>query len=86
MRTIENPIYTYIEACYGNENEHMLKSRHFANQLGLGAISISQVEGHLMRFLLKLIRPRQIIEIGTLTGLSCQYFIQSLPEDGVIYS
>lgn len=86
MRIHQNPAYSYIEKCYGPEDSQKLLSRNFADQLGLGAISVSQTEAHLMSFLLSLIKPKSIVEIGTLTGLSCQYFIQSLQQDGVVYS
>lgn len=86
MRTEKSDAYTYIEKSYPKETTLMQQSRQFAESLGLGAISISQTEGHLIRFLLDFIQPRKIVEIGTLTGLSCQYFLQSLQADGTIYS
>ena len=86
MRTDQKPSYAYIEHCYQQENEQMQLSRKFADQLGLGGISVSQVEAHLLRFLVALIQPKKIVEIGTLTGLSCQYFLQSLQQDGMIYT
>lgn len=86
MRLEKNPCYEYIEKCYGAETPQMQLSRQYADQLGLGAISISQTEARMMSFLLKIIKPQKMVEIGTLTGLSCQYFLQSLHIDGVIYS
>lgn len=86
MRFEKQPSYEYIENCYGPENEQMQLSRKFADQLGLGGISVSQTEAHLMGFLVGLIKPKKIVEIGTLTGLSCQYFLQSLQQDGVVYT
>lgn len=86
MRHDKQPSYAYIENCYGPENEHMQLSRKFADQLGLGGISVSQTEAHLMGFLVSLIKPKKVVEIGTLTGLSCQYFLQSLQQDGMVYT
>lgn len=86
MRKDKQPAYDYIENCYQHENEQMQLSRKFADQLGLGGISVSQTEAHLMGFLVGLIKPQKIVEIGTLTGLSCQYFLQSLQQDGVVYT
>ncbi|MFN3455853.1 MAG: O-methyltransferase [Pseudobdellovibrio sp.] len=86
MRLEKNPRYEYIEKCYGAETPQMQLSRQYADQLGLGAISISQTEARLMKFLLTLIKPQKMVEIGTLTGLSCQYFLQSLQQDGIIYT
>jgi len=86
MRNEKQPSNTYIENCYQLENEQMQLSRKFADQLGLGGISVSHTEAHLMGFLVGLIKPKKIVEIGTLTGLSCQYFLQSLQQDGIIYT
>lgn len=86
MRHDKQPSYEYIENCYGPENEQMQLSRKFADQLGLAGISVSQTEAHLMGFLVSLIKPKKIVEIGTLTGLSCQYFLQSLQQDGLVYT
>ena len=86
MRLTKNQAYDYIEKCYGPENKQMQLSRKFAEDLGLGGISVSQTEAHLLQFLMSLIRPKKIVEIGTLTGLSCQYFLKSFQQDGVIYS
>lgn len=86
MRNGKQPSYEYIENCYGPENEQKELSRKFAEQLGLGGISVSHTEAHLMGFLAGFVRPKTIVEIGTLTGLSCQYFLQSLQQDGVVYT
>lgn len=86
MRKSQSAAYAYIEKITGPETPEMLKSREFAEQLGLGGISISATEGRLLRFLLGLIKPQKMVEIGTLTGLSCQYFLESLRQDGVIYT
>lgn len=86
MRNEKQPSYDYIENCYQLENEQMQLSRKFADGLGLGGISVSHAEAHLMGFLVGLIKPKKVVEIGTLTGLSCQYFLQSLQQDGIIYT
>lgn len=86
MRHEKPAAYNYIEKSYPLETNSMQQSRQFAEGLGLGGISISQTEGHLIRFILDFIQPGKIVEIGTLTGLSCQYFLQSLQADGTIYS
>lgn len=86
MRNNIQPSYAYIENCYGSENATKQLSRQYADQLALGGISVSQTEAHLLSFLANLVKPKKIVEIGTLTGLSCQYFLQSLQQDGIIYS
>jgi predicted O-methyltransferase YrrM len=82
----KHPSYEYIEKRYGPENSQMQLSRQFANELGIAHMAVSQTEARMMQVLVSLIEPKKIVEIGTLTGLSCQYFLQSLQEDGIIYT
>lgn len=86
MRLEKKTSHSYIEDCYGTENDLKLQSRQAAEKLGLDGISVSQTEAHMIQFFVQMISPRKIVEIGTLTGLSCQYFLEALPADGMVYS
>ena len=86
MRKEISPIYTYIESHLKPESDLKQLARRKADELGLGAISISQTEAHLIQFLVQIIKPKKIIEIGTLTGLSALYFLEALPVDGKLWS
>ena len=86
MRQEKKTSYTYIEQCYGPENDLKQLSRTAAEKLGLDGISISQTEAHMIQFFVQMIKPQKIVEIGTLTGLSCQYFLEALQTDGTVYS
>ena len=44
--------------------------------------SIGKVEGRLLQMLVKMSRPRQVIEIGTFTGFSALLIAEALPRDG----
>jgi predicted O-methyltransferase YrrM len=79
MRKEISPIYSYIESVLPPESELQTQARHKSEELGLGAISISQTEAYLIQFMAGLIKPQKIIEIGTLTGLSALYFLDLLP-------
>lgn len=80
MRKNISPAYQYIQTYLPVESELKLQARLNSEQLGLGGISISQVEAHLIRFLCQMIQPKKILEIGTLTGLSALYFLDTLKE------
>jgi len=76
----------YIESLLPTESPVKLKARDLSEKLGLAGISISTAEAHLIQFLLQVIKPTKIVEIGTLTGLSATYFLESLPADGKLWT
>lgn len=86
MRKEISPIYSYIESVLTPESQPKLEARKKSEELGLEAISISQTEAHLIQFLGRIIRPKKIVEIGTLTGLSALYFLELLPRDGKLWT
>jgi predicted O-methyltransferase YrrM len=86
MRKEISPIYSYIESVLTPEAQPKLEARQKSEELGLESISISQTEAHLIQFLARLVRPRKIVEIGTLTGLSALYFLELLPADGKLWT
>jgi predicted O-methyltransferase YrrM len=86
MRKEISPMYSYIESHLKPESDLKQLARLKADELGLGGISISQTEAHLIQFLVQIIKPKKIIEIGTLTGLSALYFLEALPAEGKLWS
>lgn len=78
--------YQYIESQVKPEDQDKLQAREFSKQIGLDAISISSTEANLMSFMMGLIKPRKIVEIGTLTGLSSLYFLETLGADGKLWT
>ena len=76
----------YIESLLLQESPSKITARDFSEKLGLGGISISPSEAHLIQFLFRLSRPTKIVEIGTLTGLSASYFLEALPENGKLWT
>ena len=86
MRKEKSPIYSYIESVLPSESLPKLEARKKSEELGLEGISISHTEAHLIQFLARFVRPRKIIEIGTLTGLSALYFLELLPSDGKLWT
>ena len=86
MRNVKPPSYQYIETQINPEGPDKLQARKFSQQLGLDAISISPTEASLISFITKSIRPKKIVEIGTLTGLSSLYFLETLGLDGKLWT
>jgi caffeoyl-CoA O-methyltransferase len=57
---------------------HTQTSVHGSNML------IGEMEGSVLKFLIKLGRVKSIIELGTFTGYSALIMAEALPEDGLI--
>lgn len=77
---------SYITGLFSEESSLKTKSRQASEELGLSRISISSFEAQIVKTLLKLSKAKKCVEIGTLTGLSAQYFFEALPEDGELWT
>jgi predicted O-methyltransferase YrrM len=86
MRKDIPPAYEYIESQIKPEAPDKLLARELSKQLGLDTISISPTEASFIRFMTAMIKPQKIVEIGTLTGLSSLYFLETLSTDGMLWT
>ncbi len=86
MRKANPKSYEYISQLVAAENKNMRTSRLNAEALKLNGISISSTEGHLIQYFLQSINAKKVVEIGTLTGLSAQYILISIPADGYLWT
>jgi len=58
-----------------------------ANRIaGLPAIDVSPLQGKFLHVLVEMIRPKRILEIGTLGGYSTMWMARALPKSGRIVS
>ena len=44
------------------------------------------IQGRLLRMLVKMVRPKHVLEVGTFSGYSAICLAQGLPEDGKLYT
>ena len=44
------------------------------------------IQGRLLRMLVKMVRPKRVLEVGTFSGYSAICLAQGLPEDGKLYT
>ena len=86
MRKLNPKSYDYIHTLVPAENNLMMESRSHAEQIGLNAISVSATEGHLIKYFLQSIQAEKVVEIGTLTGLSAHYILNSIPGNGYLWT
>lgn len=86
MRTNKLKSYDYIESLSAPEDDRMQKARNYSQSLNLEGISISKTEAQIVSFFIKKIGARKVVEIGTLTGLSALYILNSIPQDGTLWT
>lgn len=77
---------SYMAQLLKDESALKKQSRQASEELGLARISISPAEAQLVKTLLKMHGAAKFVEIGTLTGLSAQYFFEALPEGGELWT
>ena len=80
--TLTEELYKYLLSVSLRDDSLMEKLRIETDQLEMGLMQVSPDQGQFMAMLIKLIRAKQIIEIGTFTGYSTLCMAKSLPEDG----
>lgn len=86
MRIETSKSQTYVDSLVPHESPSKLQSRIFAEELGLGKISLSPSEGQLLSLLIRLHKCHKFVEIGTLTGLSAQYILEGMDGTGTLWS
>lgn len=76
-------ITEYIERYSSPENEALAQITRETNLLVLNPHMLSgQVQGRLLAFISKMLRPKRILELGTYTGYSALCLAEGLTEDG----
>ena len=77
----------YIEDHIDSEGEYLHKLyRATQTKLLYGHMASGHVQGRLLKMLVEMIRPTNIIEIGTFSGYSALCMAEALPEKGVIHT
>lgn len=76
----------YMISLLSEESDLKKQSRQFADELGLGRISVNPAEAQLIKTLIRVHGCRKFVEIGTLTGLSAQYIFEALPASGELWT
>ena len=51
-----------------------------------GRMASGHLQGHLLKMLVRMIRPKHILEVGTFSGYSAISMAEGLPDDGLIYT
>ena len=75
-------LYDYILSVSLRETPLMKRLREETAALPSGSMQIPPEQGQFMAFLVKLVRARRCLEIGTFTGYSALWVASALPADG----
>lgn len=79
--------YNYAKEHSGKESELLQQLDIITNQRTLyPRMMIGHLQGEFFKFLTKIIKPKNILEIGTFTGYSTICFAEALQDDGKIYT
>lgn len=75
-------LYSYIKDIYLREDPVLLALREDTKSLPLHIMQITPEQAQFMQFMLRLIRAKNVLEIGTFTGYSALAMAYALPNDG----
>lgn len=80
-------IEEYIRVHIDKEPEHLYKLYRATNiELLHGRMASGHLQGRLLKMLVKMIRPKNILEIGTFAGYSAICLAEGLEEGGKVYT
>ena len=83
MQSEENYILSHIDA----EGEYLHRLWRATNiHLLAGRMASGHLQGRLLRMLVRMIRPQNILEVGTFSGYSAISLAEGLEESGKVYT
>lgn len=86
MKNYEN-INEYIEAHSSPEGDYLYRLYRATNVEILNPhMASGHIQGRLLKLLVKMIRPKRILEIGTYTGYSALCMAEGLDDDGKLFT
>lgn len=72
----------YFEQRLGLSDDILESALHDSSSAGLPAINVTPSQGRFLALLVRVMRARRILEIGTLGGYSTIWMARELPDDG----
>lgn len=77
----------YIEGHIEPEGDYLYRLWRATNIHTIhGRMASGHIQGRLLRMLVKMVRPKHVLEVGTFSGYSAICLAQGLPEDGKLYT
>ncbi|MBX3043561.1 MAG: O-methyltransferase [Candidatus Kapabacteria bacterium] len=81
---VDDRLFEYLKQNFSSEDDFLRNLVEEARTEGIPDISISPEQGLFMQFILKSIKARNILELGTLAGYSAITMARALPDDAKI--
>jgi caffeoyl-CoA O-methyltransferase len=78
------PILDYTSRVHAAHDPALAQA--FAVPEGIPAIQVGPSEGKLLELLLRVVRARNVVEVGTLVGYSAIHLARALPSDGHLWT
>lgn len=77
----------YIESHIEPEGDYLYRLWRATNIHTIhGRMASGHIQGRLLRMLVKMVRPKHVLEVGTFSGYSAICLAQGLPEGGKLYT
>lgn len=76
--------FRYLAERTTREDDFLQSLKQAAREAGMPEIWISPEQAAFMQIVLKLLRARKVVEVGTLAGYSAITMARALPADGVV--
>jgi predicted O-methyltransferase YrrM len=87
---VARPEWIAVDDYFGRllapKNKHLDAALKANRAAGLPAIDVSPLQGKFLHVLVRIVRPRRVLEIGTLGGYSTLWMASALPDRGRIVS
>lgn len=86
IRTRSEDVDAYLEPLLAPGDEDLAQTLAASTAAGLPPINVSVLQGKLLELLVRAVRARRVLEIGTLGGYSTTWMARALPSDGRLVS
>ena len=87
LQSIEDPINAYIVQHIDPEDDYLYRLYRATNIHTIhGRMASGHIQGRLLKMLVTMIRPRNILEVGTFSGYSAICMAEGLTGDGKVYT
>lgn len=86
LRYATPEILAWLDARHGSHDKSLASAFSVPERSGLPPIQVSQQEGALLTFLMRLIGARRVVEVGTLAGYSALRLAKGLTAGGRLWT
>lgn len=87
LQHVEDPINDYIAQHIDAEDDYLYRLYRATNIHTIhGRMASGHIQGRLLKMLVTMIQPRNVLEVGTFSGYSALCLAEGLPPEGKLYT